>query len=283
MCRWLAYSGPPLYLSTLIFKPDNSLISQSRHALQSASTTNADGFGIGWYDSRPEPGQFRDILPAWNDRNLLSVSERIRSGLFFAHVRASTGTPTSRTNSHPFRHGRWMFMHNGAIGGFDRIRRDVVMAIAPGLFSCIQGTTDSEAFFYLMLSNGLEDDVAGAFARSIGQVLDIIEKAGVDEPLMMTAALSDGNAIHALRYASGGNKAPSLYYGCGVDIVDAEGQALNTGGNSILILSEPLDAVHDNWVAVPDRHVLVAGDGGLAVNPFQPVRTPGGGSPHAAK
>jgi len=276
MCRWLAYSGPPLYLNTLIFKPENSLINQSRRALQSVSMTNADGFGIGWYDTRPEPGQFRDILPAWNDSNLKSVSEQIRSGLFFAHVRASTGSPTSRTNSHPFRHGRWMFMHNGAIGGFNHIRRDMAFAIAPDLFSCMLGTTDSEAFFYLMLSNGLEDDVAGAFARTVGQVLDIMEKAGIDSPFLMTAAVSDGNSIHALRYARGG-EAPSLYYGCGVNIIDADGQALNTGGSSILILSEPLDAIHENWVAVPDCHVLVAGDGDLVVNPFQPERPQAGG------
>ncbi len=47
MCRWLAYSGPRILLSSLILAPENSLIRQSRAALQGASSTNGDGFGIG--------------------------------------------------------------------------------------------------------------------------------------------------------------------------------------------------------------------------------------------
>ncbi len=147
MCRWLAYSGSPIHMSSLILKPENSLINQSHSASESISALNGDGFGVGWYHSLPEPGQFRDILPAWNDSNLKSVSEQVRSRLFFAHVRASTGTPTSRTNSHPFKFGKWLFMHNGKIGAFERVRRDISLLIAPALFSYLQGTTDSEAFF----------------------------------------------------------------------------------------------------------------------------------------
>ena len=62
-------------------------------------------------------------LPAWNDANLKSLSHQIRSSLFLAHVRASTGTATARQNCHPFSNEQWMFMHNGQIGGYDRLRR----------------------------------------------------------------------------------------------------------------------------------------------------------------
>ena len=96
MCRWLAYSGAPISLNELVFKPEHSLIDQSLSARSSVQTTNGDGFGIGWYGERPQPGLFRDTRPAWNDDNLKSVSEQIRSHLFFAHVRASTGTSTTR-------------------------------------------------------------------------------------------------------------------------------------------------------------------------------------------
>ena len=93
MCRWLAYCGSPIHLDSLILELENSLINQSRHALQSAAVTNGDGFGIGWYGDRPEPGLFRDFQPAWNDENLRSISSQIRSGLFFAHVRSLDKTP----------------------------------------------------------------------------------------------------------------------------------------------------------------------------------------------
>jgi predicted glutamine amidotransferase len=269
MCRWLAYNGPAVYLSTLIFKPDNSLINQSLHSLQGASTTNGDGFGIGWYDSRPEPGQFRDILPAWNDANLRSMSDQIRSHLFFAHVRASTGTPTARTNSHPFRHGRWLFMHNGSIGDFERVRRQIVMAIDPALFPCMQGTTDSEAFFYLLLTNGLEENVEKALALTVGQILRILEAAGVSEPFRLTAALTDGTAIYAVRFATNG-EAARLHYASGAAIHDAQGHDIALSGNATLVLSEPLDDVRDHWVEVPPSHIMIAGGGGVAVSGFQP-------------
>jgi glutamine amidotransferase len=104
MCRWLAYAGPELLIERLLFAPSNSLIQQSLSAQQSIVPTNGDGFGLGWYGDQSLPGLFRDTLPAWNDANLRSISEQIRSRLFFAHVRASTGTSTSRENCHPFRH-----------------------------------------------------------------------------------------------------------------------------------------------------------------------------------
>ena len=57
---------------------------------------HADGFGIAWYGERAEPGRFRDILPAWSDCNLRSLSRQIRSPLFLAHVRAATHGGTRR-------------------------------------------------------------------------------------------------------------------------------------------------------------------------------------------
>ena len=118
MCRWLSYSGAPIFLEKLIFEPEFSLIAQSLHARKAAVATNGDGFGVGWYGERPYPGLYRDIRPAWNDDNLRNMSEQIRSRLFLAHVRHSTGTAIARMNCHPFRHGKWLFMHNGQIGGY---------------------------------------------------------------------------------------------------------------------------------------------------------------------
>ena len=268
MCRWLAYSGPRIFLSSLILAPENSLIRQSRGALQSASAINGDGFGVGWYDSRPRPGLFRDTLPAWNDENLCNLSEQVMSGLFLAHVRASTGTTTSRANCHPFRHDRWLFMHNGVIGGFEKVRRSITLAIDPRYFPRLQGNTDSEAFFYLLLSNGVEKDPEAALAATVGQVLGIMAEKEVTEPFLMTAALTDGEVIYAIRFASAGVQ-PTLYYACGVAPGSANGDDLKDGGDSILILSEPLDDVDAHWRSVPESSMLIAGDGGVAVLPFK--------------
>ena len=106
MCRWLAYSGSPIRLEELLYRPRYSLIDQSLHSRLGVETTNGDGFGIGWYGERPEPGIYRDISPAWSDENLRSLCAQVRSGLFFAHVRASTGTSTTRAPARTARHAQ---------------------------------------------------------------------------------------------------------------------------------------------------------------------------------
>ena len=111
---------------------------------------------------------FKSIEPAWNDRNLREVAGQIETPVFFAHIRASTGTPVQRSNCHPFRHGRWLWMHNGALRDFHNTKRDLVMAVDPTLYPDIEGSTDSETLFFLALTFGLTDDPFDAVARAIG-------------------------------------------------------------------------------------------------------------------
>ena len=129
MCRWLAYSGSPIRLEELLVKRDRSLIDQSLHSREGATTTNGDGFGVGWYDDGGSPRLYRSVHPAWNDRNLRELAAGISSHLFLAHIRASTGTAIQETNTHPFRHGRWLWMHNGLVREFARVKRELVLAI----------------------------------------------------------------------------------------------------------------------------------------------------------
>ena len=256
MCRWLAYRGTPVYLDSLIFEPEYSLVSQSLSARQTKVPTNGDGFGLGWYAHRRDPGLFRDVLPAWNDANLKSLSHQIRSPLFFAHVRASTGTETSRSNCHPFSHDRWLFMHNGQIGGWDRLRRTLEQAIPDALFRCRKGTTDSEALFYLLIADGLDEDPAGALARVVGHVLRALAHAGERDPFRFTAALTDGERLYAVRFSSDDHP-PSMYY-CDTS-------------EKLLVVSEPLDSRDCDWHSVPASHLLCADAGGIRVRPFAPA------------
>ena len=166
MCRWLAYSGAPILLETALYSPANSLIDQSLHSKLGAEATNGDGFGVGWYDHYEVPGVFRSIEPAWNDANLRELSRHITSGLFFAHLRAAIGSPVQQTNCHPFRHGRWLFMHNGYVDELARVRRDLVFAVDESLYPELTGTADTEILFYLALSFGLEDDPADPWLRT---------------------------------------------------------------------------------------------------------------------
>ena len=125
MCRWIAYRGETTAFEHYVTEPEHSLVTQSLRALEATTGTNGDGFGLGWYGDHPEPGLYREVRPAWSDENLRYLCRHLHSHLFFAHVRAATGTAVTRQNCHPFACGRWMFMHNGFIGSWNRLRRKV--------------------------------------------------------------------------------------------------------------------------------------------------------------
>lgn len=261
MCRWLAYMGPPVYPEDYLLCAENSLIDQSLHARMGRTTTNGDGFGLGWYGERDEPGLFRDIRPAWNDDNLRNVAAHIRSHTFFAHVRAATNGGIARTNCHPFRFGRWLFMHNGQIGGFDTVRREIDCLIGDAYYHHRLGTTDSETLFCLMLTHGLEKDPPGAFARAVAQVERVKAAQGVNAPLRLTAALTDGETVYAIRYASDAN-APTLYIG--------HNRTAHAATTPLLIVSEPLDGCPDHWREVEMSRFVTARDGRYDIAAFAP-------------
>ncbi len=246
MCRFLAYQGEPVFLSDYVCAPAHSLVHQSLHALEAKTETNGDGFGLGWYGERETPGLYREIRPAWSDENLRSLCAQVRSRLFFAHVRASTGTATTRANCHPFSHGRHLFMHNGQIGGYGRIKRRIEEMIPDGLYEHRLGTGDSEAIFLAALGAGLDEDPVGAVARVLKAVRGLMSAAGIDEPLRFTAAYTDGESLYVFRWACDA-KPPSLYY--------------REGETGLVVVSEPFDTRREVWTPVPKGCTLVARPG----------------------
>ncbi len=258
MCRLAAYIGCEIPLENIIAKPRHSLLVQSQDAQEAKLRVNGDGFGIAWYGHLPEPGLFKDVLPAWADTNLPSVCRLVRSRLFLAHVRAATTGASSRDNCHPFAHGRWSFMHNGCIGNFSALRRDMEGCIADEFYATRRGTTDSELFFLMLLTNGLDADPRAALDATLGQLLAIAGRRGTrGEPIRLTCAFSDGERIFAFRFADDG-RAPSLYLS---DCLDHGGRAF---------ASEPLEGPCARWRAVePDILYELHADG-VAVHGFGP-------------
>jgi predicted glutamine amidotransferase len=275
MCRWLAYSGSPIRLEELLVKRDRSLIDQSLHARQGATTTNGDGFGVGWYEDGELPRVYRSTHPAWNDRNLRELAAGISSPLFFAHIRASTGTAIQETNTHPFRYGRWLWMHNGLIREFPRVKRHLMLAVDDSLFTSIEGTTDSEVMFYLALTFGLEDDPVRAVERMVGFVEEAGRSHGVEHPIQMTVATTDGRCIWAFRYSSEGDSR-SLFFSTRMDNLKALHPELAELGvlsdETRVIVSEPLGDLPGAWNEVPESHVGIVQPGEDELRPFAPTR-----------
>jgi predicted glutamine amidotransferase len=262
-------------MEELLLKRDRSLIDQSLHSRLGATTTNGDGFGVGWYGDDGVPRVYRSTHPAWNDRNLRELAAGVSTPLFFAHIRASTGTAIQETNTHPFRYGRWLWMHNGLIREFAQVRRELLLAVDPALFASIEGTTDSEVMFFLALTFGLEDDPVEAVARMVGLVEETGRAQGVEHPVQMTIAATDGQTIWAFRYSSE-RDSRSLYYSTRMDTLKAmypESEELGAlSDETRVVVSEPLGELPGAWNEVPDSHVGIVQPGQDELRPFAPRR-----------
>jgi predicted glutamine amidotransferase len=274
MCRWLAYSGTPLLIDQLLYGGTHSLIDQSLHSRLGAETTNGDGFGVGWYGVGQTPGVFHSVEPAWNNRNLHDLAAHLRSPLVFAHIRASTGSAVQETNCHPFRHGRWLWMHNGLIREFPKVKRDLVLAIDPELYADIEGSTDSEVFFFLALTLGLEDDPPGAVARAVGLIEEVGSRHGVEHPIQMTVATTDGTHVWAFRHSSE-RQSRTLFFSTAVNTLRElypDNPLLHeVSDESRLIVSEPLGDLPGVWNEVPEGSYGRVGEGDDELKPFSPL------------
>ena len=262
MCRWNAFFGQPLLIEELLFRTQHGLIDQSLHSRMGVETTNGDGFGLGWYSDRNggTPARYRSVTPAWSDANLRDLAAHVESPLFLAHIRATSGTPVQQTNCHPFRHGRWLFVHNGVITGFHAMRRDLLYAVDPSLFDGIGGSTDSEALFYLALTFGLEDDPLGAVEQAVGFVEATGKAHGIENPVQMTLGFSDGERLYAVRYSTE-HSSRTLFVSEDVESVRAlhpENERFQRmTPEDRVVVSEPVSDLPGVWREVPESTALI--------------------------
>jgi predicted glutamine amidotransferase len=274
MCRWLAYSGSPVLLEDLLYKPKNSLVVQGQHSHLGATTTNGDGFGVGWYGTHETPGVFRSTDPVWNDRNLRELCAQASAGRVFAHIRASTGSAVQQTNCHPFRHGTWLWMHNGVLAGFREMKRELAMAVDPALFPDIEGSTDSEMFFFLAMTFGLKDDARAGVARAVGFIEEVAGRHGIEYPVQMTVATTDGDTTWAFRYSSEG-RSRSLFQSTDISTLREQypdNPLLHlVSDDARLVVSEPLGDLRGAWREVPEASSVTVHGGEDEVRPFTPV------------
>jgi predicted glutamine amidotransferase len=276
MCRWLAYSGSPILLEELLYKPEHSLIDQSLHSRLGVETTNGDGFGVGWYGPDAQtPAVFHSIEPAWNDRNLREVAGHVQSPLFLAHIRASTGTAVQQTNCHPFRHDRWLWVHNGLVRDFHRVKRELALAVDESLYPQMEGSTDSEMLFYLALTFGLEENPPAAVERMVGHVEEVGHRHGTEHPIQMTIGTTDGSSVWAFRYSSEG-KSRSLYYSTDMrsvrEMYPERPRLQEASDETRIIVSEPIVDLPGAWNEVRESSYGVVRDGEDELHEFRPLR-----------
>jgi predicted glutamine amidotransferase len=278
MCRWMAWFGQPVLIEELVFKTQHGIVDQSLHARMGAEPTNGDGFGLGWYGGGDGPGLYRNVSPAWSDENLRELAAHVESPLFFAHVRAAIGSPVQQTNCHPFRRGRWLFVHNGYIGDFRALRRDLMLRIDPDRFSHVEGSTDTEVAFHLAITFGFEEDPIRALELTVGFIEETARRRGLPPLVQATFGASDGETLWAVRYATEGT-ARSLFASADVSAVQRlhpdNPRLQRLGVDDRLIVSEPVADLPGLWDEIPEGTAVTVRKGGvLEQRPFLPEAAP---------
>ncbi|MBI2794999.1 MAG: class II glutamine amidotransferase [Ignavibacteria bacterium] len=273
MCRFVAYIGPPILASDLLYTPKFSLITaQTMNAGEMSVAVNGDGFGIGWYDPAldNEPCVFRSIKPAWSDSNLKQLSRKIHSPCIFAHVRAaSPGLSVDEVNSHPFWCGQLMFMHNGVLGGFKALRRKLLRLLNDTAYDAIQGSTDSEHLFGLFLNNINDpfgkvtcEEMVFALTKMFEDLNTLMIDSDVRQHSYLNLAVTNGTSLVSVRYTTNPNVQPAtLYYmhgkeyHCHGDICVME----PTYGkpSAIVVASEPFTSRRSDWMKVERNSMMI--------------------------
>jgi glutamine amidotransferase len=288
MCRFITYSGLPLALVDLLYRPSNSLIMQSHHARERPEPLNGDGFGVGWYAPEVDetPCIQRYTTPAWSNRNLHSLAPKVNTKQLFAHVRAaSPGMAVSELNVHPFSCGSLMWMHNGMVAGFKEIKRKLRAGLSDDAYALIQGTTDSEHAFAMFVNNLREPaaivsaaEMRRALVATIGQLNELTSESGIADPSFYNFAVTNGRDTVVSRYCSKTDlPAASLHYSRGsrfecrpdgvCDMVDhsVEGRA-----EAVIVSSERLTDDQADWPNVPDNHTItVLADLNVRLEPIE--------------
>lgn len=250
MCRHLAYLGPPRSLASLLYDPPQSLELQSwkpRHQREGAM--NADGWGVGWWNHAVTgaPARYRTAAPMWTDASFRSVAALVHAGAIVAAVRSATPpSPIVETGNAPFSSGQWLFSLNGFVTGYDgelgeQLRRSVshIRSVS------IEGTADSEVLFALVL------DALDAGATPSEALRSVTAGVLATSDARLNLLLSDGHQVVATA--------------CGNSLFTLHDAGLAAGGT--LISSEPIDD-HPDWVQVPDRTIVEASVGHLAIVDF---------------
>lgn len=279
MCRFMIYKGrESMVLSDLLTKPAHSIINQSfdsRLRLDMRNPINGDGFGVGYYSTCDQPCIFKAITPAWNNVNLNNLSQCTESDLVFAHVRASTQGVLLETNCHPFSYGKIMFMHNGGILSFDKIKKKLMNHLEDEFFLYIQGSTDSECCFALFLDTLFKmgynpTDLNVQFPHKVLKqaLLTTIELIKdwqtqvTSEPSLLNFAITDGESVVISRYiTSKTDEAASLHFSTGSRFFEYEPglfkmERLNRSQDVIFVASEPLTFERGDWICVPTNTTL---------------------------
>lgn len=206
MCRLFGFR------SVITSQVHHSLVSAD-NALMRQSENHPDGWGVGYYvDGYPHV--VKSVATAVSDSLFRRVSGVVSSETVLAHLRRATVGQLSIINSHPFQYGNWIFAHNGQVPNFGTYREALLEKVSPIYRRFILGDTDSEVFFYLLISNmarhfdvhrkGTEmEEVVDAVKATVAEVCEVTgmdcycPKASKEDEFYLSFVLTNGHLMLA--------------------------------------------------------------------------------------
>jgi glutamine amidotransferase len=230
MCRHLGWLGADVSVSSLMLDPPSGLRVQSyAPRRQKHGLMNADGWGVGFFDSSLEgevPRRWRSAAPLWGDTSFESVAPALRSHCVVAAVRSATvGMPIEISATAPFTDGHWLLSHNGVV---DR-------TVLP-LTSTAESVCDSAMLAATIFALGL--DVLGETIAQIG-------------------SLDPRARLNVL--AANGSRMLATAWGDTLSILRRD--------DGVVLASEPYDDDFA-WEEVPDRHLVEVTAQGVTISPL---------------
>jgi glutamine amidotransferase len=206
MCRLFALRAThPTRVQGSLLDGPHALLNQS--ACDRRGECHDSGWGIG-YDLQGQPHVVRSERPARDDPRYREQAALVLSTAVLAHVRrASVGAGALR-NTHPFRHGRWLFAHNGTLFGFAHNPGLLRERLPERLRASIEGDTDSEHLFHLFLARLSEtagplltadpDEACGALRETLELAARLYPGQG-EERSQFNVVVTDGKLLLAAR------------------------------------------------------------------------------------
>jgi len=151
MCRlFLQVSQNNESAASYLVSQQNSLLRQSINDV--SSRPNSDGWGICWINGNKKIEIAKSPQSAFLDPEFKNTCRQIKANIILAHIRRGSIGEVSFNNTHPFVYNDWAFVHNGHIPFFKDRAPALIEQLAPEFRKKISGTTDSELFFYMLLS-----------------------------------------------------------------------------------------------------------------------------------
>jgi predicted glutamine amidotransferase len=257
MCRLFGLRAThPTTVGCCLVQAGNSLMAQSRRDVHGFE--NADGWGIAaWQGEGPEPRFQRRSHAAHQSEEFRAAVARVEATTVLAHVRRATVGRVAEVNTHPFTHGRFAFAHNGTVPYFERVREDMLEAMTPEHRASIQGTTDSEHLFHLLLSeHGRQPGrpLLAVVRATLQRIVAWCRREGSEPRLGLNVLLSDGERLvgsrwqRTLSWLERRGLAP-----CEVCGGAHAGGALRDDYRAVVVASEPI--TFEPWREVPERSV----------------------------